>query len=76
MSSSAAKVVRVKIEGLGFGSSAPHSSGNLLKSGALVTATQEDEAYLYWCEGEIKFLIKSGRQGVQMECSAPPVEPN
>ncbi len=50
MSLAAAQVVRVKIQGQGFGSAAPHSSGNLLKAGTLVDATTEDQAYFYWCE--------------------------
>ncbi len=49
MSLSAANVVRVKLQEPGFGSGAPHSSGNLLsKPFSLYTASQEDAEYLKW----------------------------
>ncbi len=60
MSLAAAQVVRVKIQGQGFGSAGPHSSGNLLKAGTLVDATIEDQAYFYWCKWRI---LNRGEKG-------------
>jgi hypothetical protein len=48
MSEKAAKVIRIKIQGAEFGSTIPHSSGNLTKNGSLYTADQEDSDYLKW----------------------------
>lgn len=50
MTDQAAKVVRIKIPGNEFGSQKPHSSGNLLKTGILFTAQQEDLEYQKWGE--------------------------
>lgn len=48
MTSSAARVVRVKIPGNEFGSTNPHNSGNLLKGGIIYSADQEDAEYVRW----------------------------
>lgn len=48
MDERAARVVRIKIPGVEFGSQTPHNTGNILKEGSLFDATSEDMLYVKW----------------------------
>lgn len=48
MSDNAALVLRIKIQGLNFGSTEPHRSGTLLKNGEIYNPNQEDKEYQRW----------------------------
>lgn len=60
MNESAAKVIRIKIPNIAFGTLSAHSSGNLLNRPFIVySPTQEDEEYVAWGRTDKVYSIVS-----------------